>query len=97
MVLSMPNLDTQQSALVAGLDALNESRLAAGYGNLPRDIDAATLAAVQMVPHVGTSMRDAAGNVRPFSISPAIALAIVKALRGEKTQTSFDEGGWLVP
>ncbi len=45
----MPKLTTQEAHLLNQLADLNESRLAAGYGPLPLNIDASMLAAIKRV------------------------------------------------
>jgi hypothetical protein len=44
---SAPRLGQQETNLLAQMEALNVNRLTLNYGNLPRDIDAATLDAVK--------------------------------------------------
>ena len=50
---AMHKLDAQQSRLLDQLDALNESRTAMDFGQLPRNIDEGTLRAVQAIVQVG--------------------------------------------
>jgi hypothetical protein len=89
---AMPKLDAQQFSLLAQLDALNESRTAMGFGQLPRNLDEDTLKAVQAVIQVGISARDEHGVARPFLIPPMIAYRITLALRGGRVPGPVDEG-----
>jgi len=80
-----PKLDAQQAALLDALDALNDQRLTMGYGPLPRDLDAETVAAIERVQRLGFAMKTVPhGDARPFAIPSRVAYEIIRALRGEK-------------
>src|SRR6266852_6797439 len=80
-----PKLGPQEASLLAQMDALNQNRLTAGYGPLPRDIDAATLETVKRVQQIGHSMKNQFGDLQPFVIPTRIAYEVVRAMRGNRS------------
>jgi hypothetical protein len=93
----VPKLDEQRSELLADLDELNGQGRAAGYGPLPRGIDAETVALIKKIQEVGYRMKTAPyGDARPFAVPTRVAHEIIKAVRGE-VQPKAAPSGFKVP
>jgi hypothetical protein len=88
----MPKLDAQQSQLLTQLDALNQARLCAPYAPIRERLDADTVSAIEKVQAIARTMKDADGVTRPFHLPTPLALAIVRALRGERVRAPDDDG-----
>jgi hypothetical protein len=55
------------------------------------------VSAIQKVQQIALTMKDAGGIPRPMHIPSPLALAIVRALRGERSQAPGDGDGIAVP
>jgi len=93
----MPKLDAQQSRLIDSLNRLNEARLCAPYPPIQEFLDDATVSAIERVQEIALTMKGADGIPRPMHIPSPLALAIVRALRGERVRTLGDGEGIPVP
>jgi hypothetical protein len=93
-----PKVDEQQASLLAQLEELNTQGRTGGFGPLPRDLDAETVALVGKVQEIGYRMRTMPhGDARPFPIPTRVAYEIIKALRGDRVQPKAAPGGFKVP
>ena len=91
-------LDEQQTSLLKQLDELNEQNRSGGYGPLPRNLDAETVALIRKIQAVGYAMKTAPhGDARRIAIPSRVAFEIIKAVRGDRVQLQAGVGDIKVP
>ncbi len=66
------------------------ARLCAPFPPIRERLDADIVSAIQKVQQIALTMKDSDGVTRPHHLPTPLALAIVRALRGERSQAAAD-------